>query len=327
LWNPWWFTFVCAAVDLLELMSSSRTDQDVRTPASSAPSNSTRSNESTGRDDGGLSPVQVLAGALAAVSAAVIASLFGVAGTVIGAAVASVVSTVGAAVYSSSLRRAHRRLIRRGGPVNRPGGGAGVRPLPARLNPRRPPARRWRRRWILAATAVGVFVLAMGVVTVVELIGREPVSALVGGSGYSGGTTIGTLTEAVGGGSSGQTPASSGAGNAVPSTASGTSASRSSPTGTSRSESAAAGGNASTVPAPSPGAADQPTSTRSAAPTQATQASDTAASPTVAAPTAASAATVTSTASPASSPPVSVSPGQPSNTGAAQPSSAAVSGP
>jgi hypothetical protein len=286
-------------------MSSSRTDQDVRTPASSA-----RSNESIGRDDGGLSPVQVLAGALAAVSAAVIASLFGVAGTVIGAAVASVVSTVGAAVYSSSLRRAHRRLIR-------PAGAAGVRPLPAWLNPRRPPARRWRRRWILAATAVGVFVLAMGVVTVVELIGREPVFALVGGSGHSGGTTIGTLTEGIGGGSPGQTPASSGAGNAVPSRASGPPASGSAPAGTSSRESAAADGSASIVPAPSSSAADQTASTRTAAPTQAAQASD----------TAASTAPVTSTAAPPSPPLVSASPRQPSDTGAAQPSSAAVPSP
>src|SRR3954454_10525284 len=153
--NPGRICSGCAATDLSELMSSPRTDQDVRAPAPP-----TRNNESIGSDDGGLSPVQVLAGALAAVSAAVIASLFGVAGTVIGAAVASVVSTVGAAVYSAwmrrthaGLRRAHRRLIRSGGPVHRPAGAAGVRPLPARLNPRRRPARRWRRRGILAATA------------------------------------------------------------------------------------------------------------------------------------------------------------------------------
>ena len=52
-----------------------------------------------------LSPAQVAASALAAVSSAVVASFLGVAGTVIGAALASVVSTVSAALYSASLRR------------------------------------------------------------------------------------------------------------------------------------------------------------------------------------------------------------------------------
>src|SRR4051812_11721851 len=89
-------------------MSSSQTDQDVRRPVAS-----TRGNQSTGSRDSRLSPVQVLAGALAAVSAAVIASLFGVAGTVVGAAVASVVSTVGAAIYSD---------------LNRPGIDGGFQP-------------------------------------------------------------------------------------------------------------------------------------------------------------------------------------------------------
>src|SRR5215210_9074214 len=101
-----------------ELMTVPRTDPDVRAPASPAREESSRE-----KNEGQLSALQVAAGALAAVSAAVAASFFGVAGTLIGAAVASVVSTVGAAVYTGSLRRAHRRLIR-------PAGAAGVRPLP-----------------------------------------------------------------------------------------------------------------------------------------------------------------------------------------------------
>jgi hypothetical protein len=194
-------------------MSSPPTAHAVRPPTTAA-----RAREAGG-GDGRLSAVQVAAGALAAVSAAVLASLFGVAGTVLGAALGSVISTVGAAVYSAwllrthaRLRRARRRRNRRPGTgPTRPAGTAGLAPLPARLDPRRPPARwRWRRRGILAGTAVGIFVLAMGVVTGVELIGREPVSALVGGSGHSATTTLGTLTQGLGGGQPRSTPPTSG---------------------------------------------------------------------------------------------------------------------
>jgi hypothetical protein len=182
-------------------MTVPRTDPDVRTPAPSAREESARE-----KKEGQLSALQVAGGALAAVSAAVVASFFGVAGTVIGAAVASVVSTVGAAVYTESMRRTHAGLRRASSllvrspqaPVNR---SAGDRPpLPAHLDPRRsPPRRRWRRWAMVAATGVAVFGLAMVVVTTVELIGQKPVSALVGGSDQSGGTTLGSLIDATGG--------------------------------------------------------------------------------------------------------------------------------
>jgi hypothetical protein len=62
---------------------------------------------------------------------------------------------------------------------------------------------------MVAATGVAVFGLAMAVVTTVELIGHKPVSALVGGSDRSGGTTLGSLTDATGGdGRQQQAPAS-----------------------------------------------------------------------------------------------------------------------
>src|SRR3954463_7744961 len=279
-------------------MSSSPTDQDVRRPVAS-----TRGNQSTGTRDSRLSPVQVLAGALAAVSAAVIASLFGVAGTVVGAAVASVVSTVGAAIYSDSLRRTHAGLRRAHGRVlrrSRSAGAGGLPPLPARLDPRRSPARRWRRRSILAVTAVGGFLFALGVVTVVELIGREPKSALVGGSGHAGGTTIGTLAEGIGGGQPGPAPAFPGVGVSGSSTAGRPPAAGSSPTGTASRGSAAADGGVSTVSAsptsaseavtstasrPASSAGNGSASTRPPAPTQAAEASRTAAPPPAAATT------------------------------------------
>src|SRR4051812_50137347 len=77
-----------------------------------------RTDESTDKPKGtGLSPVQVAASALAAVSSAVLLSFFGVAGTLIGAALASVISTVGATGYSASLRKTSERL--RGGGTGR----------------------------------------------------------------------------------------------------------------------------------------------------------------------------------------------------------------
>ena len=159
---------------------------------------------------GQLSATQIAAGALAAVSSAVVASFFGLAGTLIGAALASVISTVSAALYSSSLkktneklRRARGQLTGRQSPVEetRVAPAAADTPatqvLPAHLDPRRAPARRSRPRWTkVAVYAAAVFVVAMGIVTGIELIGQKPVSALVGGTQTSQETTIGAITNA-----------------------------------------------------------------------------------------------------------------------------------
>ncbi len=157
---------------------------------------------------GALSITQLCAGALASVSAAVVASFFGVAGTLIGAAVASVISTVTAAVYTTSLSRTNERLRRvrtqvAGGTGSGTGRTAGAttaddaspatRVLPAALDPRRAPApRRWPR---VAGYAVAVFGLAMAIVTGIEIIGQQPVSALVGAQEASSSTTLGELTD------------------------------------------------------------------------------------------------------------------------------------
>jgi hypothetical protein len=157
-----------------------------------------------------LSATQVAAGALAAVSSAVVASFFGLAGTLIGAALASVISTVSAALYSSSLQRTNERLRRARGQLT--GRQAAVQEtevapaapaapatqvLPTHLDPRRAPDRRARPRWTkVAVYAAAVFVMAMGIVTGIELIGQRPVSALVGGTETSTTTTIGAITNA-----------------------------------------------------------------------------------------------------------------------------------
>src|SRR3712207_926366 len=157
-----------------------------------------------------LSATQVAAGALASVSSAVVASFFGLAGTLIGAALASVISTVSAALYSSSLQKTNERLrtarsqlTGRQPPVadTKVAPAAPATPatqvLPAHLDPRRAPARRPRPRWTrVAVYAAAVFLMAMGVITGIELIGQKPVSALVGGTQTSQETTIGAITNA-----------------------------------------------------------------------------------------------------------------------------------
>src|SRR3954453_16825129 len=57
-----------------------------------------------------LSATQVMASALAAITATVAASYLGVSGTVIGAAVASVLTVIGNAVYGHSLRSTGNRV-------------------------------------------------------------------------------------------------------------------------------------------------------------------------------------------------------------------------
>ncbi|TFV64525.1 hypothetical protein E4P41_01235 [Geodermatophilus sp. DF01-2] len=152
-----------------------------------------------------LSATQVAAGALAAVSSAVVASFFGLAGTLVGAALASVISTVSAALYSSSLQRTNQRLQRARGQltgrharvVDEPDAAPATRVLPARIDPRHAPAPRRRPRWTrVAAYAAAVFVMAMGIVTGIELIGQKPVSALVGATETARTTTIGAITTA-----------------------------------------------------------------------------------------------------------------------------------
>ena len=60
------------------------------------------------------------------------------------------------------------------------------RDLPVHLDPRRAPGKRRRPRWSrLGVYAVAVFVVAMGIVTGIELIGQKPVSALMGDSDSS----------------------------------------------------------------------------------------------------------------------------------------------
>jgi hypothetical protein len=161
---------------------------------------------------------QVMAGALAAVTAALIGSTMGVAGTVVGAGLASVISTVGGAVYLRSIQRT-REGVRtvRAKVVGRSGGatvlvsdedpeepaGAEVEAAPERSD-QPPPGR--RRRWpALVVTTVVAFAVGMLAITGVEWLRGEPLS---GGTG----TTFGSIVDphhGSGGGEDPSTPATS----------------------------------------------------------------------------------------------------------------------
>ena len=147
------------------------------------------------------------------VSAAVVASFLGVGGTVLGAAIGSMVATVGGAVYSFRRKRLgetkvvtvvtrSRVGVAHGGPGDRdivllsaqrargwtvPGRRSPATvPGPERIDaPQRPRWMRWQTGVVLAVTA---FVIAMLVISVIELTIGRPIS------GGSGGTTVGHLT-------------------------------------------------------------------------------------------------------------------------------------
>jgi hypothetical protein len=135
-----------------------------------------------------VSGTQVVAGALASVSAAVVASLFGAAGTLIGAAVASIVTTVSSAVYGLWIRHTGDKLRQT----------QGVLPFRPTF-PSIPKGRieRWRawlrqRRWGVLAGVGLVFVATMAVVTLVEVVGQRPLSGITDRDS-SGSTSIGAV--------------------------------------------------------------------------------------------------------------------------------------
>lgn len=169
-----------------------------------------------------LSPIQVMASALAAVSAAFFASWLGTAGTLIGAGVGSIVATVGAATYSYSLKRSAEAVRRRAAAVReasllnaglpRPGRSTATpteqleaieedeaRQQPGfwqRLDPRRV-SLPWGK---VALASAAVMLVALVAITSFEgLTGRSLASIL--GDDDSGRTTVGNVVN--GGGSTG----------------------------------------------------------------------------------------------------------------------------
>lgn len=164
-----------------------------------------------------LSATQLVATALAAITATIAASYLGVSGTVVGAALASVVSAVGNAVYGHSLRTTSKRVrvdrvflrerrqpgvgaapreenvIVDGPPVSPEPARPPVSPEPARP-PVLPPAKAhpetaWRR---IAIGSIAAFVAVLAVVTGVEVVAGRPLSDLVRGNRGTGTSVFGT---------------------------------------------------------------------------------------------------------------------------------------
>jgi hypothetical protein len=133
-----------------------------------------------------LSATQVIASALAAITATVAASYLGVAGTVIGAAVASVLTVVGNAVYSHSIQRTSARVRT----VVPAAGRLAPRPAPAVIESA--PGRPRRSAWsVMAAACVGVFAGVLVVITGVELVAGRPLTDVLHNKAGSGTSVLG----------------------------------------------------------------------------------------------------------------------------------------
>jgi hypothetical protein len=133
----------------------------------------------------GINIPKTIAGALAAVCAAVIGSFLGVAGTLIGAAVASVIGSVGTEIYERSLKHGARKLQTLTPAFVKVPAAVGTPPVEAASDEESPshtvPPRKTRIRWPhVALVAAAVFVVAMGAISVVELIAHRSVASLVG---------------------------------------------------------------------------------------------------------------------------------------------------
>ena len=153
-----------------------------------------------------LSATQLIATALAAITATVAASYLGVAGTVIGAAVVSVMSAIGNAVYAHSLRSTHARVrdavptraaaVRRTNPTltspDAPEASASMSGEVKVVGEGEGDVRIRRGRWQRASFgAVALFVVLLTVITGVEIVTGRPISDLVRGDTGSGTTLFG----------------------------------------------------------------------------------------------------------------------------------------
>jgi hypothetical protein len=162
---------------------------------------------------------QVCASTLASVSAAVVASFFGVAGTVGGAAVVSVIATAGSAVYSHGIRQTgaklqHTQADRLTRPLRSwqrlgatretddPDANGAREPAVSATSAHQMPGpdhstsgwKEWlsQRRWGVALGVAIVFVASLATVTLIELVGQQPLASITGNE-PSGSTSIGSL--------------------------------------------------------------------------------------------------------------------------------------
>jgi hypothetical protein len=144
----------------------------------------------------GIEISKVIAGTLAAITAAVIGSFLGVAGTLAGAAVASVVGSIGTEVYQRSLNKGAKRLSAIAPTFVKAPAAVGTPEVAAATEEEKPshtvaPSRniRWGH---VALAATALFVLAIGTLSVFELVAGKSVASTVGNSS-SGKSTVGSV--------------------------------------------------------------------------------------------------------------------------------------
>jgi hypothetical protein len=125
---------------------------------------------------------KLLAEALAAVSGAIVASLFGIEGTLIGAALVSLLVAPAEALYTHSLASAH--TVARRSLLRRVSEQAGAGEEAASQAPAQPI--RWQR---VAVAAVAAFGIAVGAITGVEAVAKQPLASLLGSRPRQGGST------------------------------------------------------------------------------------------------------------------------------------------
>jgi len=146
----------------------------------------------------GIDIPKTIGAALAAVCAAVVGSYLGVAGTLIGAAVASVIGSVGTEIYQRSITKGTEKLqtlaptfIKAPAAVGTPDvAAAAEEDSPSHTVPPEPTGKiRWGR---VAAIAGALFVLAIGSLTVAELMTGKSIASTVGHTSSTG-TTVGSV--------------------------------------------------------------------------------------------------------------------------------------
>lgn len=167
---------------------------------------------------------KIAAGALAAVSSAIALSTLGAAGTIIGAALGSVIASVASSIYAAGLERSRAQLVSAQELARQR---LGVAQAEVRRAARRrddtgvleahldhadrqlgevkselaqaPPPPSWRDRLVvlpwkrIVLAAGGLFLIAVVVITGIELIANRPVSNLTGGTSGDKGTSFGNL--------------------------------------------------------------------------------------------------------------------------------------
>jgi len=145
----------------------------------------------------GIDMTKTIGAALAAVCAAVVGSYLGVAGTLVGAAVASLIGSIGTEIWARSIKRGGAKLqqtvapafIKTPAAIGTPEVAAATEDeAPSHTVPEAPRKEiQWKRVWLVAGA---VFVIAMGSLTVFELISGESVASAVGNK--TGATTTWT---------------------------------------------------------------------------------------------------------------------------------------